>query len=368
MGWLQVIKGSLYLGSRAQAQNWQLLQSLSVTHIVNVSREITEPFKGAGPVLHRARLASSRSGAAPARQATAHPADACPLRRCLVLEANAWLPSPSLAPPRFLAPCAGKIEYHQCGVPDTEKADILGAGASSFKFIEDALASNASACVLVHCASGVSRSVALVVHYMMRKRGLSCSKAMECIRAVHPAAQPNQGFLRQLEELELRLTNRDASPPCGERTASAFDRVCSWARVPSIEDVGWMTRASFPVPASTKGGYWSRTPSAAPLSAPVREASATTVTLVTPLKQVAKASGADDDSRSVGDDDAKSVASAASTAVVSDSPVLSEASECEDSSNNSSPRVCHSKPLSPAGDRGGAHYLFWRGVSADSTH
>jgi hypothetical protein len=247
------------------------------------------------------------------------------------------------------------------------------------------LASNASACVLVHCASGVSRSVAIVVHYLMRKRGVSSSKALQCIRAVHPAAQPNQGFLRQLEALELRLANRDASPPCGERTASAFDRVSSWARVPSIEDVGWMTRASFPAPSSTKGGLWSRTPSAAPLSLPVREGEAKVT--VAPFKQGVKASSgsADDDSRSVGDDDAKSVASAASTAVASspvlseasesedssNSPVLSEASESEDSSNNSSPRVCDIKPLSPpaeAGGGGATRLLFWRGIGADSIH
>ena len=236
------------------------------------------------------------------------------------------------------------------------------------------MASNASACVLVHCASGVSRSVAIVVHYLMRKRGVSSSKALQCIRAVHPAAQPNQGFLRQLEALELRLANRDASPPCGERTASAFDRVSSWARVPSIEDVGWMTRASFPAPASTKGGLWSRTPSAAPLSLPVREGEASEAKVtVAPFKQGVKASSgsADDDSRSVGDDDAKSVASAASTAVASDSPVLSEASESEDSSNNSSPRVCDIKPLSPpaeAGGGGATRPLFWRGIGADSIH
>jgi hypothetical protein len=46
---VQVIKGSLYIGNRAQAQNWELLQSLAATHIVNVSREVTEPFKGACP-------------------------------------------------------------------------------------------------------------------------------------------------------------------------------------------------------------------------------------------------------------------------------------------------------------------------------
>jgi hypothetical protein len=101
MRWVQIIKGSLYVGSRAQAQNWELLQRLAVTHIVNVSREIAEPFKGAWPVLHSARSQAVRSGAA--RPATARPANACPMRRCLVREANVCPPFPapslSLAPP-----------------------------------------------------------------------------------------------------------------------------------------------------------------------------------------------------------------------------------------------------------------------------
>jgi hypothetical protein len=45
--WLmQVIKGRLYVGSRAQAQNWTLLQTLGITHIVNVSRDSKETFEG----------------------------------------------------------------------------------------------------------------------------------------------------------------------------------------------------------------------------------------------------------------------------------------------------------------------------------
>jgi hypothetical protein len=136
----------------------------------------------------------------------------------------------------FFCLCADKIQYHQCGVPDTEKADILGAGTSSFRFIEDALTSNDSACVLVHCASGVSRSVALVIHYLMRKQGSSCHEALLHIRAVHPAAQPNQGFLSQLEALELTLAGRDGairSKSCvGE--AQPFERIGQLACRPAI--------------------------------------------------------------------------------------------------------------------------------------
>jgi hypothetical protein len=42
----QIIKGRLYIGNRAQAQSWTLLQSLSATHIVNVCRDACAPFEG----------------------------------------------------------------------------------------------------------------------------------------------------------------------------------------------------------------------------------------------------------------------------------------------------------------------------------
>ncbi len=294
---VEVIKGSLYIGNRAQAHNWELLQSLAATHVVNASREVNEPFKD-------------------------------------------------------------KIKYHQCGIPDTEKADILGAGASSFRFIEDALTSNDSACVLVHCASGVSRSVALVIHYLMRKQGSSCNEALLLIRAVHPAAQPNQGFLSQLEALELKLAGRDGtmrSKSCvGE--AQPCERIGSWERAASCEDVGWMTRSSrstYAASAAPKGGWWSWTPSAVQCSTVgnTAEGKDASVTIVSPT--ATEKTDIDDDSKSI-----------ASTTLASDATGLSEASECDDSSNNSSPRACPAKPITPLATRVGATpVLFWQGMN-----
>jgi protein-tyrosine phosphatase len=258
----------------------------------------------------------------------------------------------------FFRLCADKIKYHQCGVPDTEKADILGAGASSFRFIEDALTSNDSACVLVHCASGVSRSVALVIHYLMHKQGSSCNEALLHIRAVHPAAQPNQGFLSQLEALELTLAGRDGtmrSKSC-VREAHSFERIGSWERAASCEDVGWMTRSSrspYAASAAPKGGWWSRTPSAVQWSAVgnTAEGKNPSVTIVSPT--ATEKTDIDDDSKSV-----------ASTTLASDTTGLSEASECDDSSNNSSPRASPAKPLTPQETGVGATtpVLFWHGV------
>ncbi|KDN53136.1 hypothetical protein K437DRAFT_289675 [Tilletiaria anomala UBC 951] len=56
--------------------------------------------------------------------------------------------------------------------------------------------------VLVHCQAGISRSATLVAAYLMWRRGISTSAALELIRARRPQADPNSGFVAQLELYE----------------------------------------------------------------------------------------------------------------------------------------------------------------------
>ncbi|XP_061110688.1 dual specificity protein phosphatase 22-B-like isoform X2 [Conger conger] len=55
---------------------------------------------------------------------------------------------------------------------------------------------------LVHCLAGVSRSVTLVVAYLMTVTGLGWQDALTAVRVARPCAGPNMGFLRQLEDFE----------------------------------------------------------------------------------------------------------------------------------------------------------------------
>lgn len=53
--------------------------------------------------------------------------------------------------------------------------------------------------VLVHCASGKSRSASVVIAYLMREEGLSYREAHAAVAEARPAIQPNTGFCHQLE-------------------------------------------------------------------------------------------------------------------------------------------------------------------------
>jgi predicted protein tyrosine phosphatase len=100
--------------------------------------------------------------------------------------------------------CEGKIKYHQCSIADKEDVDVSVPGARSWEFIESAF-EDASSCVLVHCASGVSRAVTITTYYLMRKESIPCEAALQRIRYVHPAACPNGSFIAQLTALNSSL-------------------------------------------------------------------------------------------------------------------------------------------------------------------
>ncbi|XP_009076562.1 PREDICTED: dual specificity protein phosphatase 13 isoform B-like [Acanthisitta chloris] len=61
--------------------------------------------------------------------------------------------------------------------------------------------------VLVHCAMGISRSATLVLAFLMICEGMSLTNAIQTVRS-HRGICPNSGFLKQLQELDLRLGRR----------------------------------------------------------------------------------------------------------------------------------------------------------------
>lgn len=65
--------------------------------------------------------------------------------------------------------------------------------------------------ILVHCASGISRSTSAILVWLMNKRDiggqLSCTDALAVVRKNRSLAKPNEGFLRQLMALEKHEGN-----------------------------------------------------------------------------------------------------------------------------------------------------------------
>ncbi|OQR96994.1 hypothetical protein ACHHYP_12867 [Achlya hypogyna] len=96
--------------------------------------------------------------------------------------------------------------YTRVAVADLPTASIDKHFSESNAIIERARHTGGK--VLVHCFAGKSRSVTLVLAYLMTYQGLSLDAALALVHSVRPQAQPNQGFMRQLEAFAQTLNTK----------------------------------------------------------------------------------------------------------------------------------------------------------------
>ncbi|RDL37793.1 Dual specificity protein phosphatase 12 [Venustampulla echinocandica] len=91
-----------------------------------------------------------------------------------------------------------KYEHLSIEVDDVDDENLLADFERTGKFIEGALKSGGG--VLVHCAMGKSRSVTVVIAYLLRQNPQhTVASALSLIRESRPIAEPNDGFMAQLE-------------------------------------------------------------------------------------------------------------------------------------------------------------------------
>jgi len=100
---------------------------------------------------------------------------------------------------REISPPFGR-KHLRLDIVDGLDADLRPVLRSAIPFLE---AVTGSSRVLVHCEQGVSRSVSVVVAFLMRQ-GMSLAAALEHVRACRPSARPNENFMRQLKLLETQ--------------------------------------------------------------------------------------------------------------------------------------------------------------------
>ncbi|CAL4956467.1 unnamed protein product [Urochloa decumbens] len=136
-----IVQG-LYLGSIGAALNKDALKSLNITHILIVARSLSPAF----------------------------PAE---------------------------------FNYKKIEVLDSLDTDLLKHFDECFSFIDEGISSGGN--VLVHCFAGRSRSVTIVVAYLMKKHQMSLESALSLVRSKRLQVAPNEGFISQLENFEKSL-------------------------------------------------------------------------------------------------------------------------------------------------------------------
>ncbi|XP_061432925.1 LOW QUALITY PROTEIN: serine/threonine/tyrosine-interacting-like protein 2 [Lethenteron reissneri] len=104
-----------------------------------------------------------------------------------------------------------ELAYLAVPADDFPDFDISGHFYPAAAFIDEALLTHKGT-VLVTCVMGYSRAAALVAAYLMIYHHLPLLEALTRIRLKRPVS-PNEGFLRQLRELnEKLLSERDVEP------------------------------------------------------------------------------------------------------------------------------------------------------------
>lgn len=114
----------------------------------------------------------------------------------------------SVMPGNVILPKTGgpSLKTLQIPIRDTPFEELAAHLSRTSAFIGDALCARGS--VLVHCVQGMSRSASVVAAYLMATKGWSVREAVDFVRSRCSTAQPNSGFLSQLQEYYDALRQR----------------------------------------------------------------------------------------------------------------------------------------------------------------
>lgn len=107
------------------------------------------------------------------------------------------------------------IDVLRIAVDDNAHNDIKRHFAKCFQFIDAQLSQTKVHAkkhkILVFCKAGISRSATVVISYLMKTFSMTVDEAISFLKKRRPLIQPNNGFLKQLKEYEIELTNTNNS-------------------------------------------------------------------------------------------------------------------------------------------------------------
>ncbi|XP_051983880.1 dual specificity protein phosphatase 22-B isoform X2 [Xyrauchen texanus] len=98
------------------------------------------------------------------------------------------------------APILQEMTYLCIAAADAPSQNLIQHFKESIRFMHESRLKGEGC--LVHCLAGVSRSVTLVVAYIMTVTGLGWQEALAAVKMARPCASPNEGFQTQLQEFE----------------------------------------------------------------------------------------------------------------------------------------------------------------------
>jgi hypothetical protein len=220
----EILDRRLYLGDKTHAQSSIVLHNLGITHILNVTDCVPNKFEDSKeieiiyqkiniedkddvPIHLSFTLASDfiDGGISPKKH------QKCRMSRLNFDLLQMFNDSNKKAKSQF--PAGAKTNTinldlgNKCAIdePDAQKDTIYEIDMLMEKNL---LNSNNQHRVLVHCAMGRSRSATMVIMYLMKKFDISMEIAFRLAKTRREVVDPNEGFLKKLEEYETELYNK----------------------------------------------------------------------------------------------------------------------------------------------------------------
>ena len=111
--------------------------------------------------------------------------------------------------------------YYQIPVEDSHDVDMLQHLPEAFTFIESARLSGEK--VIVHCYAGMSRSVTVVLSYLMKFYGHSFNSAYDYVKQIKSNISPNFSFIQQLVQFESSLRTSPADSGIDSQSTSPVE-------------------------------------------------------------------------------------------------------------------------------------------------
>jgi protein-tyrosine phosphatase len=125
-------------------------------------------------------------------------------------------------------PLDDRFKYHVVSLKDATNEDI----AQYFALINDMITREIKTNhgrVFIYCTAGISRSVAIVLPYLMKELGYSLREAFLYVQSRRPIIAPNLKYFAALVQLEKELT--------GANTLSLYEYSLYYAGAATIEDL-----------------------------------------------------------------------------------------------------------------------------------
>jgi dual specificity MAP kinase phosphatase len=113
------------------------------------------------------------------------------------------------------------FKYLQIPITDHWSENLSAFFPKAIAFIDEARSQNSG--VLVHCLAGISRSVTVVVAYLMHSLKLSLNDAYDYVKRCKPNISPNFNFMGQLLDFERTLHHTNSTSCECEKDKSSPD-------------------------------------------------------------------------------------------------------------------------------------------------